>query len=196
MLASKYLTEHDLRDFGFKSIGTNVRISSDARVYGAKNISIGSNVRIDDFTILAAVRGYITIGDWVFIARSSHLSGVFGIELQDFSSFAANTVLYSASDDYSGETLTAQVVPHQYTAYKGGKITLGRHVIMGSACTVVGPAYIGEGCSVGAMSLVLGDLEPWGIYAGIPVRRIKERKRGLLELEKKLMADIQAGSHH
>ena len=31
----------------FKSIGKNVRISSDARIYGENNISIGNNVRID-----------------------------------------------------------------------------------------------------------------------------------------------------
>lgn len=194
MLQSKYLTEHDLKDFGFKSLGTNVRISSDARVYGAKNISIGSNVRIDDFTILAAVSGYINIGDWVFIARNSHLSGVFGIELHNFSSFAANTVIYTASDDYSGETLTAQVVPHEYTSYKGGKVILGRHVIMGSACTVLGPAHIGEGCSIGAMTLINKDLAPWGIYFGIPAKRIKDRKKDLLLLEKKLLESLKTHS--
>jgi len=79
ILQSFYYTEHDLADFGFKRIGRNVRISSDARIYGAGNISIGDNVRIDDFVILAAVRGYIDIGSYVFIARGSHLSGVFGI---------------------------------------------------------------------------------------------------------------------
>lgn len=32
MLKSTYLTEEDLKDYGFKSIGKNVRISSDARI--------------------------------------------------------------------------------------------------------------------------------------------------------------------
>src|SRR6266404_4817660 len=83
-MPSVYYTEHDLAKFGFKSIGRNVRVSSAARIYGAKNISIGDNGRIDDFAVLAAVRGAITIGNYVFIARNSHLSGVFGIELHDF----------------------------------------------------------------------------------------------------------------
>lgn len=187
MLQSQYLTEDDLKDFGFRSLGKNVRISSDARVYGANNISIGSNVRIDDFVVLAAVSGSIEIGDYVFIARSSHLSGVFGIELHDFSSMAANTVIYSASDDYSGETMTAQVVPHEFTSYQGGKVVIGRHVIIGSSCTILGPANIGEGVSVGAMTLINKDLEPWGMYIGIPARRLKDRKRDLLKLEKRLI---------
>jgi galactoside O-acetyltransferase len=191
-LQSRYFTEHDLADFGFKSLGKNVRISSDARIYGAKNISIGDNVRIDDFAILAAVRGSIDIGNYVFIARNSHLSGVFGIEMHDFSSMAANTVVYSASDDYSGEALTAQVVPHEFTKYCGGKVVFGRHVIVGSASTVVGPAVLGEGCSIGAMSLVLKDCDPWGIYAGVPAKRIKERKRELLQMERKFLSSRNA----
>lgn len=189
-LQSEYFTEDDLRPMGFKSVGKNVRISSDARVYGAKNISIGNNVRIDDFAILAAVRGSIDIGNYVFIARNCHLSGVFGIEMHDFSSMAANTVVYSASDDYSGEAMTAQVVPHQFTKYCGGKVIIGRHVIIGSSSTIVGPAHLAEGCSVGAMTLVQKDLDPWGIYVGVPARRLKERKRDLLKMEAEFMASI------
>jgi len=186
MLQSRYLTEVELKDFGFKSIGRNVRISTDARVYSPENISIGNNVRIDDFTILAAVNGSITIGNYVFIARNSHLSGALGIEMHDFSSMACNTVIYSAYDDYSGDFLTAQAIPQQYTAHIGGLVSIGKHVIIGSSCTVLGPCNIGEGCSIGAMSLVKKDLEPWGVYMGIPSKRFKERKKGLLELEKKL----------
>lgn len=183
MLQSRYYTEEDLRDFGFQSLGSDVRISSDCRVYGAEHISIGSHVRIDDFTILAAVRGSITIGDYVFIARGCHLSGVFGIEMHDFSSMAANTVIYSASDDYSGASLTAQVVPHHYTNYIGGPVTIGRHVIIGASSVVLGPADLGEGCSFGSFSLISKTLPAWGVYAGIPVRRLKERSRELLEQE-------------
>lgn len=194
MLQSRYYTEHDLADFGFKSLGRDIMISSDARVYGAHNISIGNNVRIDDFTILAAVNGSIDIGNYVFIARNSHLGGALGIELHDFSSMAANTVIYSASDDYSGEAMTAQAVPQKYTRFRGGKVVFGRHVIVGSSSTIVGPAVLGEGCSVGAMSLITKDLEPWGVYIGTPARRIKERKKDLLDMEKRLMAEISGAS--
>lgn len=144
MLKSNYLTEEDLKDYGFKSLGKNVRISSDARIYGEKNISIGDNVRIDDFTILSAVNGYINIGSYVFIARNSHLSGFLGIEMHDFSSMAANTVIYSASDDYSGDYLTAQAIPQKYTAHIGGPVIIGKHVIIGSSSTIIGPCNIGE----------------------------------------------------
>ena len=189
MLQSKYLTEEELKDFGFKSIGTDVRVSTDARVYGPENISIGKNVRIDDFVILAAVNGSIAIGSYVFIGRNSHLSGTLGIEMHDFSSMAANTVIYSASDDYSGDYLTAQAVPQKYTKHIGGPVIIGKHVIVGTACTIIGPCKIGEGCSIGAMTLVQQDLQPWGIYIGIPAKRFKERNKRLLALEEELLKE-------
>ena len=193
MLQSKYLTEVDLKDFGFKSLGKNVKISSDARIYGQENISIGNDVRIDDFCILSAKSGYINIGNFVFIARNCHLSGFYGIDMYDFSGMAGNITIYSASDDYSGDYLTAQAIPQKYTSHKGGPVIIGKHVIIGAASVIVGPCKIGEGCSFGAMSLIISkELEPWGIYAGIPCKRLKDRKKNLLELEKQFLADRKA----
>jgi len=185
----RYYTEDDLKDFGFASLGHNIRISSDARVYGAERISIGDNVRIDDFVMLATGEGYITIGNYCYIARCCNLTGTFGIEMRDFSSMAANTVFYSASDDYSGEYMTAQAIPKEFTRFVGGKVTLGRHVIVGASSVIIGPADIGEGCSLGAATVVVNkDLDPWGVYVGNPARCVRERKRGLLELERRLLA--------
>ena len=46
------LSRLQLEDIGFKSVGKNVLISDKASIYGAGNISIGNNVRIDDFVVL------------------------------------------------------------------------------------------------------------------------------------------------
>ena len=170
-------------------MGRNVRISSDARVYGAERIIIGDDVRIDDFAMLAAGEGYVTIGNGCYIARNCNLTGTFGVEMCDFSSMAANTVIYSASDDYSGEFMTAQAIPKEFTKFVGGKVSIGRHVIVGASSVIIGAADIGEGCSLGAMTVVVNmDLDPWGMYVGNPAKRFKERKKGLLELEKRLLA--------
>src|SRR5690554_5193526 len=177
MLQSKYLTEEDLKDFGFKSIGKNVKISSDARIYGQENISIGSNVRIDDFVTLSATNGFIQLKNYIFIARGCHLSGFYGITMDNFSSMAANTVVYSASDDYSGYYMTAQAIPQEFTSHIGGHVVIERHVIIGAATIIIGGCSIKEGCSIGSNSLVVKDLESWGVYVGTPVKRLKDRKK-------------------
>lgn len=189
MLKSKYYTEKDLLDFGFKKIGQRVLISTDARIYGQENISIGNNVRIDDFVIISAVNGFVEINNNVFIARGCHISGFYGVILQDFSSMAANTIIYSASDDYSGNFLTAQAIPQEYTSHIGGLVSVGKHVIIGAGTTIIGACNIGTGCSIGSMTLVIKDLIEWNIYAGIPAKIIKKRSNKLLELEKKLISE-------
>ena len=60
-----FLNDEQLKDLGLKSYGKNVIISDKASLYNAKNISIGNNVRIDDFCILSAGDGGITL-------KSSH----------------------------------------------------------------------------------------------------------------------------
>ena len=47
---------------------------------------------------------------------------------------------------------------------------------------------IGNGSSVGALSLVAKSLEEWGVYFGAPAKRIKARKKDFLE-QKKLLLD-------
>ena len=189
MLQSKFLTEKELKDFGFKSLGINVRISSDIRIYGQEKISIGNNVRIDDFTSLTAASGYIHIGNYVYIGRNCNLVGSLGIEMKDFSAISSNSCVYSTSDDYKGNFLTGQAVPKQYTTQIGGKVTIGKHVIIGTTVTIFGKCKIGEGCSIGAMSFIKKDLEEWGIYAGTPASLISRRKKNLLQLEKKLIKE-------
>ena len=44
-----------------------------------------------------------------------------------------------------------------------------------------------EGVAIGALSMVYKDCQAFGIYAGNPARRVSERRRDLLDLEKKLL---------
>lgn len=183
MLQSKYYTEEDLKEFGFKSIGKNVRISSDARIYGQENICIGNHVRIDDFAILSASKGYIFIEDYVSISRNCHISGTIGVRLKSFSVLSANVLIYSASHDYSGNFLTGHVVNQDLIKQNGGEVIVGEHVFVGCGSVITGPAIINKGSIIGSMSFVKKDLEAWGMYAGIPVKRIKDRAKNLLDLE-------------
>jgi serine acetyltransferase len=100
---------------------------------------------------------------------------------------AANTVIYSASDDYSGKFLTAQAIPQEFTSHIGGIVEIGKHVIIGASSTIIGACKIGEGCSVGSMSLVIKDLCSWFICAGIPAKTIKERSKEVLIQEHELI---------
>lgn len=173
---------------GFASVGENVQISDRASFYGVSRIALGHNVRIDDFCVIAAGSGGILIGDYVHIAVGSSLIGAGNITMSNFSGLSSRVSIYSSSDDYSGAALTNPTVPSEYTGATHADVFLGKHVIVGSGSVILPGVTLEEGVAIGALSLVHKRCEAFGIYAGNPARRIKERKRGLLELEDRLLA--------
>jgi galactoside O-acetyltransferase len=80
--------------------------------------------------------------------------------------------------------MTNPTVPDAYTNVKHSDVFLGKHVIVGSGTVILPGVSLYEGVAVGALSLVSRDCEAFGIYSGLPAKRIKERKRGLLDFEK------------
>lgn len=184
-----FFTEKELNTFGFKKIGKNVSISKNCTIIGLKNISIGDNVRIDGYsTIIADDDGFLNIGSFVHIGGYALLSARAGITLDDFSGISQGVKIYSKTDDYTGRYLTNPTVPSEYTGVTSGEVILARHTIIGSGTVILPKVTIGEGSSVGALSLVTKSLSDWGVYFGAPVKRIKNRKKDLLSLESRLIS--------
>ncbi len=184
---NSFYSKSELQGLGLACFGENVLISRKVSIYGANNISIGSNVRIDDFCILS---GKITLGNYIHIAAHSMLyGGDKGIILNDFAGLSANVVIYTSSDDYSGETMTNPMVPDQYKNVHNEEVIIERHVIIGTGCVVLPGVILKEGSSFGVMSLINKTSEPWSINAGIPYRKIKNRSKNLLSLEKRFLAE-------
>lgn len=176
-----YLSESQLAGMGFKRLGTNVCISDKASIYNADQMSIGDNSRIDDFCV---VSGSVTIGRNVHIAPLCLVAGgTPGVTLDDFSGLAYHANVFSQSDDYLGFTMTNPTVPAEFKKEIFAPVHIGRHAILGTAASVFPGADLPEGCALGAHSLMLKPGEPWGVYAGVPAKRVKDRAKGLLDLE-------------
>lgn len=172
---------------GFKSLGKNVRISDRAAIYNADQMEIGDHSRIDDFCV---VSGKVSLGRNVHITVFCNIAGGSeGVTIGDFTALAYGCHVFSQSDDYSGKTLTNSTVPARFKQEIKKAVHVGRHCIVGANSVIFPGVTLAEGCSVGAMTLVLKSTEPWGIYAGIPATRIKERRRELLELESIYLAE-------
>ncbi len=181
-----YLTQRQLEELGFKSLGRDVKISDKASIYNHDQIEIGDYTRIDDF---CSVSGKVTLGRNVHLAVYSHVSGGrAGVELCDFSGLAYACHVFAQSDDYSGRTLTNPTVPAEYKREIECPVKIGRHCIIGVNSVIMPGVQMGDGTSVGAMSLVTKDTDPWSIYVGSPARRVKDRSKDLLVLEEEYLA--------
>lgn len=180
---SSFYSKQELEKIGFKSLGENVLISKKASIYSPEKIKIGNNVRIDDFCILS---GNIEIGNYVHISAFVALYGKEGIIINDFCGCSTRCTIYSASDDFSGEYMISPMVPNELTNVIGGKVILEKYVQLGANTVVMPNITIKEGTAVGALSFVNKELEEWGIYIGIPCRRIKERNKNIIQLSKNI----------
>lgn len=187
------LSQDEIKKIGFLSVGENVLISDKASFYGASRISIGNNVRIDDFCVLSAGAGGIEIGNNIHIAVYTSLIGAGKIVLKDFCNLSSRVAIYSSNDDYSGEYLTNPTIPSEFTNVTNADVYIGKHVIIGSGSVVLPGVRLEQGAAIGALSLVTKDCEEFGIYAGNPARKIKNRKKDLLEVEKNFLNAVKPG---
>jgi putative colanic acid biosynthesis acetyltransferase WcaF len=58
------------------------------------------------------------------------------------------------------------------------EMEVGAYAWVCARASVAPGVNMGEGSVLGMGSVATHDLEPWGIYAGIPAVKVKERKRG------------------
>jgi len=168
-----------------KSIGRNVIIGKTVRIRYPELVEIGDNVIIDDFTYISTK---LTIDNNVHISSGCKIIGGKNsfVKMGEFSTLAPNVVLSAGSDDYiSG--LATPMVPMAYKANAVvGEINIGKHCIVGAGSVILPNILLGEGSSVGALSLVNKNTEAWSLNVGIPSKKIKMRNKDeILCLEKK-----------
>lgn len=184
---NSFYNRNELENMGFKKLGENVLLSKKTSIYGCNQIEIGNNVRIDDYCILS---GKIEMGDYIHIAAYSALyGGDEGIVIQDYANISSRVTIYSISDDYSGETMTNPMIPNMYKNVMSKTVKIEKHVIVGATSVILPGVTLCEGGAFGAFSLINQDSEPWSIYAGIPCRKIRNRKKNLLDCEKMFMKE-------
>lgn len=189
-----FYSKEELTLLGLKCVGDNALISKKASIYNPSNIEIGDNVRIDDFCVLSAGSGGIAIGNYIHIAVYSSIIGAGRVTLSDFCNISSRVSIYASNDDYSGDFMTNPMVPSEYTGVSHADVAIGQHVIIGSGSVILPGVTLEEGVAIGALSLVAKDCSAFTIYAGNPLKRIKERKRNFLALEKQLKAKLYSVS--
>ena len=188
-LGGRYYSEEELASAGFKSVGKNVKIHNRSSIYCPENISIGDNVRIDDYAVIIG-SGSLCIENNVQICNYCFLGCTAGIAIKSYSTLAPGVMIFSSSDDYSGEYMTNPTLPGSLTGGKKGLVLLEQHVIVGAGSVILPGVILHEGVSVGALSLVKTTLDAWCIYAGQPVKFLKKRSDKLLDKEKIYTASL------
>ena len=178
---NSFYSEEELESLPLKSFGKNVLISRKVSIYSKNEITIGNNVRIDDFCILS---GKITLGNYIHIGAYSALYGAFGIKMEDFTGLSPRCTIFSASDNFDGNYLISPTTLKQHKQIIGGKVLIKKYSQIGAGSMILPNLILEEGSAIGAMSLVTKSTEDWSVYAGIPAKKIKNRGKDLLKFIK------------
>lgn len=190
-MKTSFFSKDEIIKIGFARSGQNVLISRKASFYSPEKIEIGNNVRIDDFCILS---GHIVLGNYIHIAAYSGLFAGEKIVIHNYANISSRVSIYAASDNFLGYGMTNPMVPSKYRHAHIAPVILEEHTLIGVGSVILPGIPIGTGAAVGALSLVATDSEPWTIYAGIPARPKKGRRRDLiLRYQAELEAELAGG---
>ena len=140
----------------FGSCGKNVHIAEKSDIKGIGNISIGDDVAIGPHALLWTTRANIIIKEKVIIGpRLTIITGNHKIDV-------IGKYISDVTDDEKDEDDDQDVI-------------IEKDVWIGANVTILKGVTVAEGCVIGAGTVLTKSTHPYGIYVGVPGRRVSER---------------------
>ena len=131
---------------------------------------------------LAKVSNNTTIGRFSYIAGGTFIGGRYPISIGSFCSIAHNVYCSTCESHqtrfvstFPMRTALGVDVSYPELVEKPEGVSIGNDVWVGSQVRIMAGVILGDGCVIGASSVVTGNCEPYGIYAGAPARLRKKR---------------------
>jgi acetyltransferase-like isoleucine patch superfamily enzyme len=155
-------------------------ISGNIRIRHPEHFIVGQDSIIDDFSYFSTK---VRVGRCSHIASGCTVGGgcAYEFSLGDFCSVSAGVRIWCTSDDFVNDLVT--IIPPDIDTVKThlitGNVRMENFTAVGVNSVVLPDNVIPEGTVIGAMSLVPAHFgfEPWSVYAGIPVKRLRSRNR-------------------
>lgn len=163
--------------FIFGKFGRGSWIKKPDQIFGATQIFIDENVRIEKGAVLYSIRKYaenkysgtIKIGKRTFINRYFNASSAIGIYIGEGVAFGSNVFLCDFDHSYKDPLISRIDTP----LTTKGPINIHDYCWLGANVYVTSGVTLGKGCVVGANSVVTSSFPPYTMIAGIPARAIK-----------------------
>jgi len=154
------------------SVSTMADIEDSVR---GTRIVVGARTRIDAFVKIkpAGGKGDVVIGVDCVINSGCVLYSGNGITIGAGVAVAANCTIAPVNHEYRSRN--EPIRSQGFRESKGG-VVIEDDVWIGANCILLDGAVLRRGCVVGAGSLVRGELEPYSIYAGSPLKMIGVRQ--------------------
>ena len=153
-------------------------ISPNTRLRYLHLITIGDGSIIDDFCYVSTK---LNIGVHSHIASGCSIAGGknYTFTLGDFSSLSSGVKIWCSSSDFVNDLIILTPEIDVGLNFCSGDVTFENYCGVGANSVIMPNNHIPEGVAIGGLSWVPANskLEPWSVYAGIPVKKIKDRNK-------------------
>jgi acetyltransferase-like isoleucine patch superfamily enzyme len=137
-----------------------------------KRVQISSDSHFDNYD-------KVNIGNDVFINRHFHCSNEKPLTIKDRVMFGPACTIIGGDHAYD---LPDQNLRHTHLLGDNREITIEEDAWIGHGTLILKRSLIGEGCIIGAYSVVNSKLLPYSVYVGNPAKFIKPRFKTLDDL--------------
>jgi acetyltransferase-like isoleucine patch superfamily enzyme len=133
-------------------------------------IRIGNNVRIHRNAFINAGIGKIILKEGVAVGPYSTIIGDGDVEIGKNSLLANMVQIITANHIFEN-----RLIPIKNQGVRVGKIEIGKDVWIGAQTIILPGIKIGEGCVIGAGSVVTKDISNYSVAVGVPAKVKKKR---------------------
>lgn len=130
-----------------------IRLDTEVIVRENGQMLIGTDVKTHKHVSLAAVGGLLKIGDNVFFNRNCIVACRKEIIIGDRCAFGPNVVIYDHDHKFTTEGI-------KVNEFNTTPIIIGKNCWIGANVTILRGTHIGEGCVIGAGTIIKGDIPP------------------------------------
>ena len=155
-----------------RNCGKNISLGVGIKITGHKNIEMGSNIIIMDYSRLSAGDAVLTLGSNIGINANVTIDASRGgnIKIGNNVLIAQNVVLRASDHNFSDTD-----IPIIQQGHSGGKIIIGDDCWIGANVVITANVEVGDHSIVAAGAVVTRTVEPFSIVGGVPARTIRRR---------------------
>jgi galactoside O-acetyltransferase len=151
----------------YGELGRGARVEHGTRITNRRNLFLGANAILYADCHILCDSGVVVLGASSHLAIGVCVNAVRGeVRLGAGVSVGPRSVLLAYTNHYEPGHSNGDV-------RRQGRVIIEDHAFIGAHVVVMPDVTIGEGAVVGAGAVVLGDVPPYTLVAGVPARVIK-----------------------
>lgn len=148
-------------------------ISKTAIIQSKKNLFIDKRAEIQDYVIIKGTRNNVEIGKYSLINPFTVIYSGSGVKIGENVMIAPHCMIASGNHGFKQTKIPMRFAKD----ISNGPIIISDGVWIGANSVITDGVKIGNEAVIGAGSVVLKDVEPWSIVAGVPAKVVGYRKK-------------------